>query len=132
MGGSWSGSQFVKKISTLDKLDHVALSRPKMTGESLSSSLRTPVGPLRRPSPQTPRKPSSIGVDAAFPFDEPVQRLGIQLVLGSVTHHARPLAPSPFVGLDGVRGASNDDPCPAPLRPVYSASRIRATPPTPS
>jgi hypothetical protein len=80
MGGSWSGSQFVKKISTLDKLDHVALSRPKMTGESLSSSLRTPVGPLRRPSPQAPRKPSSTGVDPALPLDGMMQWLGIQPV----------------------------------------------------
>ena len=58
--------------------------------------------------PRMPRKPSRAGVDAPLPLDELVQRLGIQFVLVSVAHDARPLAPGPFVDLDRVGSAPND------------------------
>lgn len=72
------------------------LSRP-------SSSRRTSWVP-----PNPPPETSRAFVDAAVAFDEPVQRLGIELVLGDVAHKTRPLAARPFVGLGRVGGTPND------------------------
>jgi hypothetical protein len=73
-----------------------------------TSSCRPPLGHICTPSPQTPRKPCCTGVDAGLPANEPIQCLGIRLVSYREPHHARPLAPSPFVGFGRVRGAPND------------------------
>jgi hypothetical protein len=58
--------------------------------------------------PQAPREPRSAGVDAAFPLDEQIEGLRIQLVGRCVPHHPRPFTSAPFVGLRRVGGAPND------------------------
>ena len=56
----------------------------------------------------TSRKTSRAVVDAAPPLDEPIQWLGICLVLCRVTHHTRPFAACSFVGLRRVGRAPDD------------------------
>jgi hypothetical protein len=104
----WGSGQLVKKTAFLNKFRLRCSLRPKNEEESLSFSCQRPLGTICRPPPQTPRKPSSTGIDTTLPTNELIQWLGIRFVGRRVTHEPRPLAPCPFVSLREVGGASND------------------------
>jgi hypothetical protein len=101
--------QLVKKNGILNKSENQPDTTWVICAPSGSYRFTEPSPrPSWRTSPEAPGKAGSALIDATLSSDECFKGLGLRLAHRSVPHHARPLAPCPFIDFRRIRRAPND------------------------